>query len=76
MSGKSLDHVEMQIGTSFAAPRITGLLGSVVSDLNSAGVEPDARSLRKAAVAASKEIDEGGYNKVDVQKTYELLKPN
>lgn len=61
--GSNTESLSFQIGTSFAAPLVSGLLGRILSDLQIDGVEPTPDEVRNAIIATGNEIDIGDYRK-------------
>ena len=63
-----------QLGTSFAAPLVTGLLAAIQSDMLKIDSNPTPSELRTAVRAGGVELDEEGYYKMDCQNTWDELR--
>lgn len=74
--GNSTKNVHVQSGTSFATPLVSGLVAGILGDLQEKGIKPPAKEVRKAVGLGSTPLDQGGYNKFDMEGTWDWILQN
>lgn len=71
--GTSLDDIELQMGTSFSVPLVTGILSAIVSDLRDEGITTSIDKLQFATKNAATPIDDD-YYKLDAIETEKQIR--
>jgi hypothetical protein len=65
--------VEIEGGTSFAAPLVSGILTTTLADLELVDIDPTTEEIQQAVFMASEPLDDGTYNKLDGGRLWEEL---
>jgi hypothetical protein len=71
--GADTDSIQPQIGTSFAAPLVSGCLVGIICELQEHGITPEAEEISTSVRMSATEIDEGDCPKFDAEGTWEHL---
>lgn len=73
VSGSSLSDIQIQAGTSFAAPLVSGLIAGILGDLYELGNEPSIEEIQNAVRHTGTPIDDGGYTKLNTEAVRKYL---
>lgn len=73
VTGTSLSEIEIQGGTSFAAPLVSGLISSILGDLIEVGEMPSTTEIRDAVKYTGTQLDQSGYTKLNAEAVWNYL---
>lgn len=71
--GSALDELTVQVGTSFAAPLVSGILSRILGDLFDRHEHPELEEVHDAIRYTGTQLDEGGYPKLNADAIWNYL---